>query len=362
LTIFSPTLNAQYSTHNKIASCFIFKEYFQKLSLILVIGEIEMSVPRLSVYLCLTSCLWGLETVSIKAETPAPPQPISNSQQIRSIARGITVKVMAGNLWGSGIIVKQEKGVYTILTNAHVARRAKTFKIQAPDGRVYQGRLLKSNDATEEDLAILTFTSPKQYRVARLVLSANSADRTSVFAAGFPAKSNRSSESGLVLTEGKITTLLPQSMKGGYQLGYTNDIYKGMSGGPLLNRLGEVIAVNGKHKFPLWGNTYIYQDGSTPDRASRQKMNYLSWGIPMQRVERKFPHLAYATSSNSTASAEVGKLPQTIAPQASESGFTESSELFSEQLPHERHNCQDRASDRFNAGENAPTIRPRKAW
>jgi S1-C subfamily serine protease len=266
-----------------------------------------MNVYRLSFFICIASCL-GLSAVpnSLKAETsplsdPIVPdtQTVAPSSQVRSIARAITVKVMAGNLWGSGIIVNRQNDVYTVLTNAHVARLGKSFQIKTSDGRVYTARLQKSNDGNDEDLAILTFASNSRYRVANLVISSYSNPNSLVFAAGFPAQGDRFSGENLVITQGKIATLLPQSMKGGYQLGYTNDIYKGMSGGALLNQSGEVIAVNGKHKHPLWGNTYIYQDGSSPDERSRKKMDDLSWGIPISSVSRRFPQLIRAVTSES---------------------------------------------------------------
>ncbi|PSB00763.1 S1 family peptidase [Merismopedia glauca] len=339
-----------------------------------------MNIRRLGFYLCLTTCLSGLVTETVKAENyplsnPITPniEPVSTPSQIRSVAQAITVKVMAGNLWGSGIIIKRENNVYTVLTNAHVARLGKTFKIQAPDGRVYTARLQKSDDVSGEDLAILTFTSRDRYQVANLVISPRSSTNNLVFAAGFPATSNKFSGSDLVVTNGKITTLLPQSMRGGYQLGYTNDIYKGMSGGPLLNQLGEVIAVNGKHKFPLWGNTYIYQDGSTPDEISRKSMDRLSWGIPISSVSQRFPQFVRPNDSKSYESVENPELSfrsnQNFHAFKSESNLPNQSEALITDDSANDTKCQNNQLNySFNRGYNpsnrqlqSPT-RPRRAW
>jgi S1-C subfamily serine protease len=337
-----------------------------------------MNIRRLSFYLCVTTVLCSLVTQnSLKAEiSPLSDSSDPNNEtvepnnQIRSIAQAITVKVMAGNLWGSGIIINRQGNVYTVLTNAHVARLGQTFDIQAPDGRVYRAKLQKSSDRDEEDLAILTFTSSNRYRVANLVVSPNT--NSLVFAAGFPAKYNNPSGSDLVVTQGKVTTLLPQSMKGGYQLGYTNDIYKGMSGGPLINQLGEVIAVNGKHKHPLWGNTYIYQDGSTPDAMSRKSMDYLSWGIPISSVSKKFPQLVHLGSSQSRQTVESPDLTfrsnQNFRAFRSESNFSDP-EVITTDLSVKDTKCQDNLpNNSFNRGNNPPNRQlqsqnsPRRAW
>ena len=84
-----------------------------------------------------------------------------------------------------------------------------------------------------------------------------------------------------MLTTGQIFAVLKQPFVGGYQIGYTNDIKRGMSGGALLNRQGEVVGVNGMPKYPLLGNPYVFKDGSTVSEARWQEMSHLSWAIPI---------------------------------------------------------------------------------
>lgn len=45
--------------------------------------------------------------------------------------------------------------------------------------------------------------------------------------------------------------VLKKSLQEGYQLGYTNEIEQGMSGGPVLDQSGRLIAINGRLKYPL---------------------------------------------------------------------------------------------------------------
>ncbi len=76
--------------------------------------------------------------------------------------------------------------------------------------------------------------------------------------------------------------MLPhQVLSEGYQLGYTNEIKSGMSGGPVLNQQGKLIGINGRSKFPLSGvKAFQYMDGTYPSVELVQQMQTLSWGIP----------------------------------------------------------------------------------
>jgi serine protease DegQ len=87
---------------------------------------------------------------------------------------------------------------------------------------------------------------------------------------------------GFKFTTGKISLIASKALEGGYQVGYSNNIEKGMSGGPVLNGKGEVIAVNGMHQEPLWGDPYIYQDGSKPKSSLFSMFSRSSWAIPME--------------------------------------------------------------------------------
>ncbi|MFM6159026.1 MAG: hypothetical protein ACKPE3_39610, partial [Sphaerospermopsis kisseleviana] len=79
-----------------------------------------------------------------------------------------------------------------------------------------------------------------------------------------------------------------QTLIGGYRIGYDNDTSIGSSGGPVLNNLGEVVAVNGKGKSitqPLFGNApdpYKFTDNTEPDPNTKRFIRYFAWGIPIE--------------------------------------------------------------------------------
>ncbi|MFN6527969.1 serine protease [Nostoc sp. ChiSLP03a] len=213
-----------------------------------------------------------------------------SAKQVQQLAELIAVKVLSKDFLGSGILIQRKGSVYQVLTNAHVLRSGNPpYQIQTPDGRIYEADLSKMSDlsvpsySNGNDLAVLQFRSPKiNYQVASLGHASTLSVGNEVFAAGFPFDSQGIQDTGFVFRKGKVSLVLDKALEGGYRIGYTNDIVKGMSGGPLLNRVGQVVAINGRHAEPLWGEPYLYQDGTQPEPPLLKQMSKYSWGIPIE--------------------------------------------------------------------------------
>lgn len=210
-------------------------------------------------------------------------------EQLHHQAQGITVKVMSTEFLGSGIILGKQGTVYTVLTNAHVLRAGKSpYHIQTVDGRTHLANLLPKVRFGKHDLALLQFQSiGNDYRVAALGYSPTEGDE--VFATGFPFDQEELVDKGFTFTKGKVLLVLHKALEGGYQLGYTNELAKGMSGGPLLNRRGEVVGINGMHAYPLWDAPSVFIDGLQAEENLHQKIIRLSWAVPIDKVVRMMP-------------------------------------------------------------------------
>lgn len=209
-------------------------------------------------------------------------------KQLYQQTQSITVKVLSGQSNGSGILIQRRGPVYTVLTNRHVLDSGDSYRIQTNDGTIYPASASATGRFPRHDLALLQFcSSQRDYTLATLGNSSTLAVDDRVFAAGFPSINEGfevplgASRAGFSLNEGRIVLILEESLVDGYQIGYTNDIRKGMSGGPLLNSQGEVVGINGMHAYPLWGDPYIYQNRSQPPLSLRQQMKRYSWGIPI---------------------------------------------------------------------------------
>ena len=199
--------------------------------------------------------------------------------QLKNEARAIAVKVLSGYGGGSGILIKKQGQTYTILTNEHVLAAGESHRIQTPDGKIYQGELLKNQSFDGNDLVLLQFRSASEYAVARLASSPLMVG-DEVFAAGFPGQ-DAAEKRAFEFLLGTISFLCPKALAGGYQIGYSNPVEKGMSGGPLLNIRGEVVGINGMHAYPVWGDPYVFKDGSKPN-LPRDLMLQSSWAIPIE--------------------------------------------------------------------------------
>ena len=223
-----------------------------------------------------------------------------STQHLSQQARAIAVKVLSGDTWGSGILISHKGKIYTVLTNNHVLIPGigGKYRIQTPDGQIYPACVPNGFNFAGNDLALLQFNSDNtSYAVASLSTSSIPKVGDTIFAAGFPVEADASIDRGFVLTTGQISLVTPQDFAGGYQIGYTNDIQLGMSGGPMLNPQGQVIGINGMRKYPLWGNPYVFRDGSTANDLMREQMTQLSWAIPVQTFQQLAPQLSATRTS-----------------------------------------------------------------
>ena len=235
-------------------------------------------------------------------------RPELSELQLRKLAGSVAVKVLAGNeLWGSGVLIQRCGQVYTVLTNDHVLQLGTAYQVQTPDGRLYPASVLKGFAFEGFDLALVQFVSADAvYAVAPLRVTSSLSQRDRVFAAGFPFEDETGKPTGFKFTQGEVSLVFNKDLEGGYRVGYTNNIRKGMSGGPVLNGRGEVVAINGIHAHPIWGDPYSFRDGSKPDPALKEVLIGSSWGIPVETFFRLAPQFApqeLALSSMPTSTA-----------------------------------------------------------
>ncbi len=217
------------------------------------------------------------------------------------IARQVTVRIITKSGSGSGVIIKRHGQTYVALTNRHVVVDSpeKGYQVMTVDGKLYSARESTQVKIATLDLALVAFTGQGNYQVVKLQKSQKILEGETVYAAGFPAwsftwegnKITRFAETrnwgirAFHLTTGMIKMELDKTLPGGYQVGYTNDVKQGMSGGPVLNQKGELIAINGLLKYPFQGiKAFTFTDGSVPNQNLYLKIDSLSWAIPVTKV------------------------------------------------------------------------------
>ncbi|NER03791.1 MAG: trypsin-like peptidase domain-containing protein, partial [Okeania sp. SIO3C4] len=93
---------------------------------------------------------------------------VLTENQLQTKARNISVKVLSGDNKGSGILIREENGVYTVLTNQHVIENGASHQIQTPDGKIHQAKIVPGINFGNNDMALLQFNASEDYAVASL--------------------------------------------------------------------------------------------------------------------------------------------------------------------------------------------------
>jgi tetratricopeptide (TPR) repeat protein len=169
----------------------------------------------------------------------------ASSIEVAKIAKAVTVNIESAAAPGSGVIVQKNDNTYTIITAAHVVRNLNSaFTIVTPDSNTYQLTSIKFMAGT--DLAVGKFRSTNNYPVAKMGDAAQSPEGATVYVAGFPLATQAISAAIYNFTEGKVTANANRPLAEGYSLVYSNSTLPGMSGGPVFNAAGELIAIHGR--------------------------------------------------------------------------------------------------------------------
>jgi serine protease Do len=216
-----------------------------------------------------------------------------SSQLIKQVAQKVTVRLVSKSLSGSGVIVSHQNQKYKVLTCAHVlgVQNINEFRLLTPDGQLHSIEQDAATNFKDLDLALISFQSTRHYNVIKPAQSQNAVVGSPAYVSGFPNYQYRNADwrdtstSGVDvfrLYSGQIVHLLNQAMAEGYRIGLTNDIEIGMSGGPVLNAQGELIAIAGRTKYaPAGIDAYQFIDGTQPSKELLEEMEVASWAIPV---------------------------------------------------------------------------------
>ncbi|MEG3942249.1 tetratricopeptide repeat-containing serine protease family protein, partial [Microcoleus sp. w2-18aC4] len=167
-------------------------------------------------------------------------------EEVDKIAESITVLIDSKEP-GSGVIVKREGNVYTVLTARHVFKDAQAkYEIVTPDDKRYLLTYSSIKKLPNVDLAVVQFTSSQNYSVAKIGNSDLSIRGKQVYVAGFPKTSPAINRSIYQFEKGEVTANASRPLEDGYALVYSNNTLPGMSGGPVLNESGEVVGIHGR--------------------------------------------------------------------------------------------------------------------
>ncbi len=247
----------------------------------------------ISLMLCLIF-LADMRHFSIARENLSSPE--RNPAIVSAIAHQLTVRLIGDYTAGSGAIVGHQGSTYQVLTCDHVIAldpRA-VFQVLTFDGAAHSGVRSDRFNFGDLDLAVVEFTSDRTYPVATFSPDQNLSLMEPIYVAGFPNSQKKldklesTVDLGIqpyFLSSGVIALLLNQPLEQGYQIGITNEVYIGMSGGPVFNQEGKIMGIIGRTKYAFGGvDAYRFADGSEPSPRLFEQMRSASWAIPIKKI------------------------------------------------------------------------------
>lgn len=223
-----------------------------------------------------------------------------SAPEIANIAKAITVKISEPNSQGSGVIIQHQGDVYTVLTAAHVLKTQNVpYTIATSDGKKYQ---IVNNSlhlaTTNIDLAVVKFRARANYPTAKLGDCNLLTEGMNVYVAEYPAPTITTTDSVFVFRAGTVSANTNKVFAKGYSLVYSNDTLPGMSGGAVLNQVGELIAIHGR------GDREVNSQGEFGAKTG------FNLGIPIQRFA------AIASNLGINLSQKVALIPKNAVPKA----------------------------------------------
>ncbi|NJM95279.1 MAG: trypsin-like peptidase domain-containing protein, partial [Acaryochloridaceae cyanobacterium CSU_5_19] len=168
------------------------------------------------------------------------------SPQVAAIAEQVTVRIEGSNGSGSGILIAHAGNTYYALTSKHVVENPDEYNLVLADDKRYAINSSKTKIFADVDLALVEFTSTQAYPLAKLGNSDQVQRGMTVYVAGWPYQGTAITNTTSVFQPGIVAANAKKQQADGYALIYNNNTLPGMSGGPVFNESGELIAVHGR--------------------------------------------------------------------------------------------------------------------
>ncbi len=167
---------------------------------------------------------------SVEASAPVVTR-AGDIAQVAAIVAPTVVQLQSESGLGSGVIY-HEDGL--ILTAAHVVADVDRVDVRLADGRLFEGRVLGTHEAT--DVAVVSITGD-DLPVAILGYGTAAQVGETAIALGSPFGLDQTVTAGIVSATGRNLNGVPMVQTDAA-------INPGNSGGPLVNRAGHVIGIN----------------------------------------------------------------------------------------------------------------------
>jgi serine protease Do len=224
--------------------------------------------------------------------------------QVGQIAKKTVVRIESSiGDFGSGVIIgrKQQgdRNIYTVLTAAHVVNSSdRSYKIISPvplNSGIEKKRITIDLDSARDikilpqvDLAVVSFESKNIFAIGTMGNSEYAEEGSPIYVAGFPLPGKASPRIALQFTGGMVSSRSDESdtppatgqsnnSNSGYDVTYTCVTRAGMSGGPVFDAAGRIVAIHGRGDR----DNQNLENSENTDAVSGEKTGF-NLGIPIQ--------------------------------------------------------------------------------
>lgn len=258
----------------------------------------------------LSAILAGSAIASAIVITLPSPAAAMTGEEINDIAREVTVLIKGKEAHGSGVIIAKDDKTYYVLTANHVVSEKEDYKIVTADKKAHKLDYEKVKRLPGVDLAVVEFSSDNDYKIAKLGNSDSVTEGKSIFVSGWPKQGEKSKQLVRQFTYSRVSGFLEQPIEG-YQMIYTNVTLPGMSGGPVVDAAGRVVAIHGMGDTVVESQS-LQKEGFSPEAAAflaAQIKSGFNYAIPIKAFLSTAPQAGIFLSlqvENSPSPAELG--------------------------------------------------------
>lgn len=191
---------------------------------------------------------------------------VLSQSEIQQTAKPITVQVLGygktGSQSGSGVVIAKQGNTYAVLTNRHVVcaldvqgkcDRTLQFQIRATDGQRYRVSDVYTFEQSNgiPDVAVVLFRSASNYPVAILGDANQLTKRDLIWINGYPGRLNTEfGKEPIAFHKGFFSSRIADPHSEGYTLNFAMVAAPGMSGSPIFDASGRVVAIFGQTGEP----------------------------------------------------------------------------------------------------------------